>query len=67
MCGGIILEEALDLSFDRLLMMVMMMIQKCASFHMHDAESTRKDLGTQVIAELWVPSMNPASYHPSGT
>ena len=25
-CGGIILEEVLDLSFDRLLMMMMMMI-----------------------------------------
>ena len=25
LCGGIILEEALDLSFDRLLMMMMMM------------------------------------------
>ena len=26
LCGGIVLEEALDLSFDRLLMMMMMMI-----------------------------------------
>ena len=25
LCGGIVLEEALDLSFDRLLMMMMMM------------------------------------------
>ena len=26
LCGGIVLEEALDLSFDRLLMMMMMVI-----------------------------------------
>jgi hypothetical protein len=26
LCGGIVLEEALDLSFDRLLMMMMMMM-----------------------------------------
>ena len=28
LCGGIVLEEALDLSFDRLLMMMMMMIKR---------------------------------------
>jgi len=34
---------------------------------MYHTESTRKELGTQVTAELWVPSRNPASCHPSGT
>jgi hypothetical protein len=29
LCGGIVLEEALDLSFDRLRMMMMMMMMLC--------------------------------------
>ena len=35
LCGGIVLEEALDLSFDRLLMMMMMMVQSVILVRMY--------------------------------